>query len=629
MNDIHCSKIAIDLQNSYAFSPYIFGHNLEHTRGAVMGGLSAQMLRNRKFCGSATRNEGCPLGWNSIGGEHTFYDLFAPQALSPHLTYTRHAEPIPGRHRTYEIQSLIIQNLEAGNPSGLCQKELSIVAGSRYAFRIVARCNVPVTVTVALTNRSGKTIYAQETVSLTLDDWQTAECLLTANDTDDDACLQFSFTEYAKVVVGAVSLLPEDTFLGMRRDVIEHMKQLGITMLRWPGGNFAGDYLWKDGLLPVDQRAPLKAYAASTLPYNQGFDDHEIGIDEFIALCRELGAEPSITINPVWNSPQDNAEWVEYCNGSAETKYGALRVQRGHAEPYNVKYWGLGNELGHAHMEGPSTPEKYAQLVRQHAEAMLAVCPDLLLCSTGPYPSKAWTEDSANALADIVKFVSVHNYCNLYHYEWDYSTPEAVEKTTREIFINGVDVFRKNVKDMREGLNPDVHIAFDEWGTWRSWFRAQSTADGVFAGRTLHMLMRESVPADMPVGCFFEPVGEGAIVVRPESCSMTPMGQMIALLSAHRGGRICPVECAEGLDVMATLHDDTVMITVINTDITAAQNCCTALSGEVVCAQALIADGMMPHSRFREDALPVSQLPDGFAFALPPCSAAKLCIRIG
>lgn len=89
-----------------------------------------------------------------------------------------------------------------------------------------------------------------------------------------------------------------------------------------------------------------------TQPYTNGYDYNEVGIDEFIALCREIGAEPFLTINLANASPEENAAWVEYCNGADDTRYGKLRAQRGHKDAYQVRYWSLGNEMGYGTWRG-------------------------------------------------------------------------------------------------------------------------------------------------------------------------------------------------------------------------------------------------------------------------------------
>jgi len=102
-----------------------------------------------------------------------------------------------------------------------------------------------------------------------------------------------------------------------------------------------------------NMRAPLQSYLGlETQPYTAGYDFHEINTDSFIMLCREIGAEPFITINPTWNTPEESAQWVEYCNGDETTEYGRERISRGFKEPFCVKFWSLGNEFSYGHMEG-------------------------------------------------------------------------------------------------------------------------------------------------------------------------------------------------------------------------------------------------------------------------------------
>ena len=187
------------------------------------------------------------------------------------------------------------------------------------------------------------------------------------------ARLEITFDQEGVLGLGAVSLLPADHFHGMRRDVIECLKEISVPLLRWPGGNFAGDYRWEDGLLPIDRRGPLQPfYPLETLPHSRGFDTHEVGIDEFMALCRELDAEPFLSINLFHEGPEGAARWVEYCNGGVDTEWGRKRADRGHPEAYNVKQWSLGNELGYNHMEGPGTPHAYPEAAAEAAAAMRA-----------------------------------------------------------------------------------------------------------------------------------------------------------------------------------------------------------------------------------------------------------------
>ncbi len=137
-----------------------------------------------------------------------------------------------------------------------------------------------------------------------------------------------------------------------------------------------------------------------------GYDFHEINTDDFCALCREIGAEPFITINPAWNTPEESRQWVEYCNGDENTEYGRLRIERGFKEPYNVQFWSLGNEFGYGHMEGENTPYGYSKCVMEHGKAMLTVTPNLTMCSAGRYPEAEWITHSGIPLSEISMLIS-------------------------------------------------------------------------------------------------------------------------------------------------------------------------------------------------------------------------------
>lgn len=621
-----------------ALSPYVFGCNLEHTRACLNGGLSAQMLKNRKFAGKPSKNEGCAADWFAIGAKNSFYRLFMQYYLpdTESYTYTKHIDnsKMP---RINEEQSQIIQNLKEGALCGIGQRDLSIQRGKTYELRLVAKANVPVVLHVCLTDRKGDTVYAQTQISLPAcdSDWNTFEFTLTPDQTDAEACLRFTWTEYARIFFGAVSMLPQGHFLGMRPDVIAHLKEMGVSMLRWPGGNFAGEYRWRDGLLPVDMRAPLQSFMEiETNPYTHGYDFHEIGTDEFIALCREIGAEPFITINPVWNSPEENAAWVEYCNGSADTEYGKIRAERGFPEPYQVKFWSLGNEMGYGHMEGEKTPEAYARLARKQAQALLAADPTLQLCSSGPYPQPDWIQNSANTLTDVAQYVSLHHYAN---FDLDYSSPEAIRRTCCDIFDSPAQ-FQGLIHKMRETLDSGIHISFDEWNRWYAWYRPSSAAEGIFAAQMLHMFFRESIVNDVPVCCYFQPVGEGAIQITPDSSFLTGIGQAFSLMSAHKGGNFCEVDGITSYEAAATVRGNLLTVTLINTDQDSEKefriDCSKLLSdtgaacAKLVSAQLLTPDSLLPHGRFDSSELAASVSGASLTAELVPCSIAKICLQL-
>ena len=612
----------LDPAGTEAVSPYIFGHNLEHTRAAMNGGLSAQLLKNRKFAGKGSANGGVAAHWFGIGEKVLFQltgnELF--QSFSP--VYTRHTG-CEKMLRRGELQAQDVQNLE-DRDGGIGQSGIFLAAGRRYQLRVVTMTDAPRPLDLSLTDPNGETVYAQACVSLVPGDWQISEFTLIPSQGDASGCLRATFRGPGRVIFGAVSLLPEENFHGMRRDVVERLKEVGPSLLRWPGGNFSGEYRWMDGLLPVDERGPLQAATEiETQPFSDGYDYHEISTDDFLALCREVGAEPLLTINFSWNTPQESAAWVEYCNGGPETEYGRIRAERGHPEPYGVKYWALGNEIGYRHMEGISEAAAYAELGAEHAAAMLAVSPDLQILSSGPYPSDEWAAQSAAALRPLAPYVSLHHYCSP---DLDYSTPEKTRETYRRVTESTAEV-RQLASEMRASLDaaaPGLHISFDEWNQWYAWQRPSCVAEGIFTAKMLHLFLEMSVPLDIPICCFFQPVGEGAVLIRPESSELTADGQAFALMKAHCGGRLCRIEGDGGGCVAATRKDGEMTLTLINDGYDGARTFRFAAPGRVAGTRLLSSEDVRPHSRFTEGELRYG-LEDGvMETSLPPHSTALL-----
>lgn len=561
-------------------SPYLFGENLEHTRSNVYMGISAQMLRNRKFAGKPMRCSGHSMEWYPVG-EKTFFAHCE--------SYTRHSEHFYHMNRKLECNAQRIVNVYGGT-SGIGQHEIPVCEGQTYDFRIVVKTNSALTLRVALTSRGGKTVYAEGVLNVSGDEWKSYELKLAVCSSDSDGDLRITFDECGALTVGAVSLMPADHFRGMRRDVIDKLKEMGIKMLRWPGGNFAGEYCWGDGLLPVDMRAPLESYSGlETQPHSMGYDYHEIDTDDFIALCREVGAEPFITINPTWNKPGENAAWVEYCNGSAETKYGAMRAERGYEEPYNVQFWSLGNEFGYGHMEGDNTPYGYSAVASENATHMLNVSDRLNLCSSGPYPDVDWAEHAAKPLRSQAQLVSLHYYAP----SPTYVDPENLEDEYYKC-INSVETARRKIYQMREQLGEQLKISFDEWNTWYAWYRPSSIVDGIFTALMMHMFIEEAERNGIALACHFEAVNEGMMEVHSDRTELTASGQAFAMMKHHAGGALRYVNS----DAVISQKDDMLTVTAVNPSFNHPRTVVLPEIGENEIAYLYTCDRVAPHTRF-------------------------------
>jgi alpha-N-arabinofuranosidase len=160
---------------------------------------------------------------------------------------------------------------------------------------------------------------------------------------------------YGGLWVGKNSPIPNID--GYRQDAVTYLKELGIPVLRWPGGCFADDYHWRDGIGPEAKR-PKRV----NLHWGGYVEDNSFGIHEFIGLCRMIGAEPYVAGNVGSGSPSELRDWVEYCNQPAGSTLAEERAANGSPEPFKVRYWGVGNENWGC--GGPMTPEHYGETYR-------------------------------------------------------------------------------------------------------------------------------------------------------------------------------------------------------------------------------------------------------------------------
>ena len=565
-------------------SPYLFGNNLEHARSCISGGLSAQMLKNRKFVGKPSAMEGVAQNWYVIG-EKTYCCFSKP--------YTRHHEFYHMKRRM-ECNAQSIRNYSS-EECGMGQHELCVAKGETYEFAVVLQSDADAELSVSLTNRWGKEIYAMTSLSIPKGtEWKRYTAILTSSHSDDDADLRITFRENGCVRIGSVSLMNRENFRGMRLDVIDALKEMGVKVLRWPGGNFAGEYNWFDGLLPVDERAPFESYTnLETQPHTLGYDFHEINTDDFLALCRKIGAEPFITINLAWNTPEESVAWVEYCNGDATTEYGSLRAERGNPEPYNVTLWSLGNEFGYGHMEGDNSAGGYARLAKESALRMRELYPNLTLCSSGPYPNAKWAEYSAKPLSEVSQFVAVHYYSqpqttSLY-------SDSARFREEYDACIASVEVARDKIIQTREQIRETgLKISFDEWNLWYGWHRPSSVVDGLYTAMMMHMIIDEARKSDVGIACQFAAVNESAIHVTPRDASLTATGQALAMMKGHINGILRYV----GNCVVATEREGTITMTVINPSYDQPKTVTFPCNAQTVCVLLYETDSLLPPSHF-------------------------------
>lgn len=235
---------------------------------------------------------------------------------------------------------------------------------------------------------------------------------------------------------------------GFRTDVIEAVKKIKCPILRWPGGNFASAYHWEDGVGPVKKRPKLVNYVWG------GLEPNHFGTDEFIKYCRLVGAEPYITINLGTGTLDEALHWLEYCNLDTPTKYATLRKKNGHPEPYNVKYWGIGNEVYGEWQVGHCTAEEYAEKCRQYAQFMKAVDPNIKVIAVGA-DRPEWDLVVLKHAGKFIDYISMHQYHGSEDY---YETIAAAYYVEKRLHLLANEIHHLGLTHIK--------IALDEWNVW-------------------------------------------------------------------------------------------------------------------------------------------------------------------
>ena len=229
---------------------------------------------------------------------------------------------------------------------------------------------------------------------------------------DVDERLYGSFVEHmGRAVYGGIYEPghPSADADGFRGDVLELVRELGVTLVRYPGGNFVSGYDWEDGVGPAAQRPQRLDLAWHSLEPN------EVGTDEFMRWAARAGVEPMLAVNLGTRGVDAARRLVEYCNAPAGTRDADLRAAHGRAEPYGVPLWCLGNELDGPWQIGGKTAAEYGRLALEAGKAMRRVDPSIELCVCGSSNSAmptfgAWEDTVLDVAWDVADYVSLHTY---------------------------------------------------------------------------------------------------------------------------------------------------------------------------------------------------------------------------
>jgi alpha-N-arabinofuranosidase len=249
---------------------------------------------------------------------------------------------------------------------------------------------------------------------------------------------------------------------GYRKDVLEATKNLGVSILRWPGGNFSSNYHWKDGIGPREKRPPRLEMAWGTVESNR------FGTHEFLNYCEMAHIEPYICANLGTGSWEEAQQWVEYVNSSQDTEMTRLRRQNGRSSPWRVTYWGLGNEMDGPWQMGHKSAEDYGKFALEAAKLMKWTDPNIKLIAAGSSNYNngidwiGWNRTVLDFLKTHADFLSLHMYVGNTANEFGEFLANSMALNERIRLTEGVI----NAAMSGQPRNRRVYIAWDEWNVW-------------------------------------------------------------------------------------------------------------------------------------------------------------------
>ena len=466
----------------------------------------------------------------------------------------------------------------------------------------------------------------------------------------------FEFMDYViydGIWVGKDSDIPNID--GIRRDVVEGCREMGVGCMRWPGGCCADHYHWKNGIGKVreDRTYPL------ALPLHETWCN-DFGTDEFLHLCELVGAEPILTVNTATGTPEEFLDWYEYVNGPVTTKYGRMRAENGHPEPYNVKYWGIGNTDENVWHIDFNNPEAYAQTFMKYRTVLRKERDSIYWIGLGlstRHKLPGWTGQMLNHVTRHQKdkgpdALSVHHYLGgakqggalcggdvEYSDEAYYALLDLLERYQYDIDLHRVTI--------REHTNPKypTKICFDEWGAWHpeatieNYQRQRQTLrDAIFAALSLHIFYRNSDVVAFAMETQVTNLLQSLFETDGEKCYRTPTFYAMKLLYPHTGQYLIhalPDDVDENLDTVATMSEngESMTISIVNRHISEDKKISLAMAdGEwsVTDARILTADDVHVYNTYDDPNAICDRefaLTDLQEMTVPAHSIVRICLQ--
>lgn len=491
---------------------------------------------------------------------------------------------------------------------------------------------------------------------------------------------------YDGIYVGEGSKIPNQH--GLRTALIEKMRAIHAPMVRWPGGCFADSYDWRDGIGPKDKRPRRTNFWADAFPeamrkenLPQVYESNEFGTDDFVRFCRLSGAEPYIAGNVRSLTPLDFDHWVEYCNSPrGTTTLAEVRAAAGEPEPYNVRYWGVGNESWGC--GGNFDPEDYATEYKRYTTWVPDYGVKLRFVASGPNSDEqAWTRGFFNKLCHGQPSHDMHGVWGLsvHHYASNLSrgkTDDWVAQKGDALKFEAVDWYElcKESDRMEKiildhwtalgefDLERKVKLVVDEYGPWyrpgtenapEQLLGQQITVrDAVVTGLTLDIFNRNAEKVGMAACAQLVNCLNSLFLTHGDQFATTPVYNVFEMYAAHQGGTAVRTEFSApearydrdgkaasfwGLRGSASLKGKTLTLTAVNPDASQGRETEIVLRGaKAVSAKAWVVGGGDMHAHnvlgeaetVKTRAAEVSLRAGSLEFEFPPASVVKIEVEL-
>jgi len=460
---------------------------------------------------------------------------------------------------------------------------------------------------------------------------------------------------YGGYWVGEDSPIPNTR--GIRNDVIEALKKIDIPVLRWPGGCFADEYHWKDGIGPKDERPPM-----INTHWGKVIENNHFGTHEFLDLCELLGCEPYICGNVGSGSVQEMQEWIEYITFDGKSPMADLRRKNGREKPWNLKYFGIGNENWGC--GGNMRPEFYADLFRRYQTYVRNFSGNRIyrIACGSVDDNYYWTEVLMREAGYRMNGLSYHYYTvpggwGNKNSATKFGETEWFDNLEKALFI---DEYLTRQSTIMDRFDPEgrVGLIVDEWGNWYEvepgtnpsfLYQQNSLRDALTAGLTLNIFNSHCDRVKMANIAQTINVLQAVILTKDEKMVLTPTYHVFDMYKVHQDATLLPsqLDCVKyefdkdsipAISASASKDKDgNIHISLCNLDPNRSQELKCELRGftpQTVNGRIITSDEMTAHNTFdKPETVKSVEFKDariegkGIATVLPPKSVVVLEIR--